>query len=136
MNLTSIYPVIATDKVAESKAFYLNHFPFEMSFDSPWYVSLKSKGAHPFELAILEYNHETMPEAFRNNFSGGLLLNFEVEEVDSVYEQFQAAGVTIIKTLRSEDFGQRHFVIADPNGILIDIIQVIPYTGEFADYEA
>ena len=135
MNLTSVYPVIATDKVAESKAFYLNHFPFETSFDSPWYVSLKSTGEHPFELAILEYNHETMPEAFRKNFSGGLLINFEVEEVDSVYKKFQEEAVPIIKTLCSEDFGQRHFVIADPNGILIDIIQVIPYTGEFSDYD-
>lgn len=134
MNLTSVYPVIATDKVAESKAFYLKHFPFEVTFDSDWYVSLKSTGERPFELAILEYNHETMPEAFRKNFSGGLLINFEVEDVDSIYEQFQEAGVPIIKPLRSEDFGQRHFVASDPNGVLIDIIKVIPYTGKFEGY--
>jgi len=134
MNLTSVYPVITTDKVSESKTFYLNHFPFEVSFDSDWYVSLKSTGERPFELALLDYTHETVPEAFRKNFSGGLIINFEVEEVDSLYEQFKAAGLPIHKTLRSEAFGQRHFITSDPNGVLIDVIKEIPFTGEAAEY--
>ena len=134
MNLTSVYPVIATHKVAETKAFYLKHFPFDVVFDSDWYISLKSRGERAFELAILEHNHETIPEGFRQTVSGGLLLNFEVEEVDSVYKAFQAAGVPIHKTLRDEDFGQRHFIASDPNGILIDVIKVIPYRGQFEDH--
>lgn len=34
--------------------------------------------------------------------------------------------------LRSEAFGQRHFITSDPNGVLVDVIKVIPVTGEFA----
>lgn len=34
--------------------------------------------------------------------------------------------------LRSEDFGQRHFIIADPDGVLIDIITPIAPSPEFA----
>ena len=134
MVITSVYPVICTDKVAESKAFYLGHFPFEIIFDSDWYVSLKSTGERPFELALLDYGHETIPEGFRDKVSNGLIINVEVEDVDTIYEQFQAAGVPIHKTLRSEDFGQRHFIAADPNGVLIDVIKEIPFTGEFAEH--
>lgn len=131
MKLTSVYPVICTEKVAESKAFYLEHFPLELTFDSDWYVSLKSTGEKAFELALLDFRHETIPEGYRQSFSSGLIINFEVEEVDRVFEQFRAAGLPIYLELRSEPFGQRHFITSDPNGVLIDVIKVIPYSDEF-----
>ena len=35
-----------------------------------------------------------------------------------------------------EAFGQRHFIPADPNGVLIDVIKPIPPSAEFAaNYE-
>ena len=134
MELTSVYPVICTDKVAQSRVFYLEHFPFELTFDSDWYVSLKSTGARPFELAILDYKHETIPEGYRKPFGGGLIINLEVEEVDGVLERFRDAGLPVHLELRSEPFGQRHFITSDPNGVLIDVIKVIPYSGEFAEH--
>lgn len=132
MRVTSLYPVICTDNVAESKAFYVSNFPFEVTFEVDWYVSLRSAGERPFELALLDYRHETIPEGFRRAFSGGLLVNIEVEDVDSVYGTFRDTGLPIHLALRSETFGQRHFITADPNGVLIDVIKVVPYTGEFA----
>ena len=136
MQLNSVYPVICTDKMAESKAFYLNYFPFELTFEADWYVSLKSKGERPFELALLDYQHETIPEAYRKRFSGGLLINVEVEEVDSVFEAFKKAGLPVHLELRSEAFGQRHFITSDPNGVLIDVIKVIPFSEEFREQNA
>ncbi len=132
MKITSLYPVICTDRMAESKAFYLDNFPFEVTFDSYWYVSLRSNGERPFELAILDHRHETVPESFGKSFAGGLLINFEVEDVDSVYDAFHKAGLPMHLELRSEAFGQRHFITSDPNGVLVDVIKVIPVTGEFA----
>ncbi len=132
MQLSSVYPVICTDKLAESKRFYVKHFPLEVTFDSDWYVSFKSTGERPFELALLDYQHDTVPADFRKNFSGGLIINFEVEDVDSVFERFKKAGAPIHQELRSEAFGQRHFITSDPNGVLIDVIKVIPFLDEFA----
>ena len=132
MKLTSVYPVICTDKIAETSAFYLEHFPFEATFEADWYVSLKATGERPFELAVLDYTHETIPERYRQPFRGGLIIDFEVEEVDSIYERFKAAGLPIHQALRTESFGQRHFITSDPNGVLIDVIKVIPFTEEFA----
>lgn len=34
MKTNSFYPVLMTPDVAESKAFYTAHFPFEVTFDS------------------------------------------------------------------------------------------------------
>lgn len=132
MNVTSFYPVICTDKLTESKAFYLDNFPFETTFEADWYVSLRLNGERPFELALLDYRHETIPDGFRKPFAGGLLLNLEVEDVDRVYRACRAAGLPVHLGLRDETFGQRHFITADPNGVLIDVIKPIPFTGEFA----
>ena len=73
-----------------------------------------------------------MPESGRGQVSG-LILNFEVDDVDTEYERLKGAGLPMLLELRDEAFGQRHFITADPNGVLIDIIKPIPPSAEFAD---
>ena len=114
MQLTSFYPVIATTRVAETRAFYLTHLHFTVTFEADWYVSLRLTSQPHYELAILDYAHPTMPERFRRPVQG-LLLNFEVEDVDAEYERLiKQGGLPIHLDLRDEAFGQRHFITADP----------------------
>jgi catechol 2,3-dioxygenase-like lactoylglutathione lyase family enzyme len=131
MRITSYYPVIMTSDVAATTAFYLAHLEFTERFSSDWYVHLQSATDATVNLAILDGRHETIPEVGRARVSG-LILNFEVVDVDAVYERMQASGLPILLTLRDEPFGQRHFITADPGGVLIDIITPIPPSAEFA----
>jgi catechol 2,3-dioxygenase-like lactoylglutathione lyase family enzyme len=132
MKTTSYYPVIMTGDVAATAKFYIRHFAFEAAFESDWYVHLTSSEDPRVNLAILDGTHGTIPEVGRGRVSG-LLLNFEVEDVDAVHERLAAAGLPILRSLRDEEFGQRHFITADPNGVLIDIIKPIPPKGKFVD---
>lgn len=132
MKITSYYPVLMTDKVAETAAFYVKHFQFEIVFEADWYVHMQSKVSETVALAILDGSHETIPAMGRGGRATGLLLNFEVEDPDAEYARLKAAGLPILLALRDEAFGQRHFITADPNGVLIDVIKPIPATGEFA----
>ncbi|MGV3650332.1 MAG: VOC family protein [Devosia sp.] len=131
MHLTSVYPVLMSRSVAKRADFYVRHFGFRPLFASDWYAHLQSAADPRVNLAILAGDHETIPASGRGEASG-LLLNFEVEDVDAVHEQFVAAGLPILLTLRDEAFGQRHFITADPEGVLIDIITPIAPTAEFA----
>ncbi len=131
MKSTSYYPVIMTSDVAATAAFYVDNFRFKALFTSDWYVHLQSSESETVALAILDYRHETIPEQARKPV-GGLLLNFEVEDADAVYADCRAAGLPILLAIRDEDFGQRHFITTDPNGVLIDIIKPIPPSVEFA----
>ncbi|OFE43821.1 VOC family protein [Acinetobacter towneri] len=133
MKINSLYPVIMTEDVAKSKAFWTANFFFKVAFDSEWYVSLKTDQQPAFELAFLDPDHPTVPEAFRGKFKGGLIVNLEVDDVDAEYERLRKIGLPMHLPLRSEDFGQRHFITSDPNGVLIDVIKVIPPS---ADYES
>ncbi|WP_327102364.1 VOC family protein [Nonomuraea glycinis] len=131
MELTGFYPVICTDQVAESRDFYVKLFGFEVTFEADWYVSLR-RGS--YELALLDHTHPTLPEASRRQVAG-LLLNFEVADVDAEWERLVVrAGLAPELPLRSEDFGQRHFIVADPNGVLIDVITPIAPSEDYAEH--
>jgi catechol 2,3-dioxygenase-like lactoylglutathione lyase family enzyme len=132
MKATSYYPVIMTDDVAGTAAFWQAHFAFEPQFTSDWYVHLQSREDEKVTLAVLGRDHQTIPEIGRGRSASGLLINFEVEDVDAIHARLKAAGLPILLDIRDEDFGQRHFITADPNGVMIDVIKPIPPTDAFA----
>ncbi|WP_431111923.1 VOC family protein [Variovorax paradoxus] len=140
MKVTSYYPVIMTNDVAGTASFYQAHFGFAPLFTSDWYVHLQlaeRAGQPSVNLAVLDGRHETIPAPARGQVAGGLLLNFEVDDPDAVHDRLAAAGLPILLPLRDEDFGQRHFITSDPNGVLIDIVKPIAPSAEFgALYEA
>lgn len=131
MKIASYYPVLMVEDVSATTAFYIEHFSFRPMFEADWYVHLQFVSDPAVNLAILQGDHATIPEAARGR-AAGVLLNFEVDDVDAMYAQALAAGLPILLTLRDEDFGQRHFITQDPNGVLIDIIKPIPPQGAFA----
>ncbi|MEQ1950047.1 VOC family protein [Mesorhizobium yinganensis] len=130
MKTTSYYPVLMTDDVTGTAAFYIKHFSFQPLFENEWYVHLQSAEDKRVNLGIVQWDHESVPPAGRAK-TQGLLINFEVRDPDAIYARVQAAGLPILRTLRDEEFGQRHFITADPNGVMIDVIKPIPPSGEF-----
>ncbi len=130
MKITSYYPVVMTGDVAGSAQFYQTYFGFVPLFASDWYVHLQSADDPAVNLAILAAGHDTVPAPFRKP-TQGLILNFEVEDVDQAHADVQRAGLPIVLSLRDEAFGQRHFITQDPNGVLIDIITPIAPSEAF-----
>lgn len=133
MKICSFYPVIMTEKVASSAEFYRSFFRFETVFEADWYVSLRLSRDHEtaFELAILDSRHSTIPAAYRHS-ANGLILNFEVDDVDEEYDRLiRKEKLPLHLDIRDEAFGQRHFITSDPNGVLIDVIKIIPPSEEF-----
>jgi catechol 2,3-dioxygenase-like lactoylglutathione lyase family enzyme len=61
-----------------------------------------------------------------------VLVTIEVDDVDAVHERAQASRLPIELSLRDEDWGQRHFITRDPNGLAVDVVQVIPVTSDEA----
>lgn len=137
MQPKSIYPVICTTQIAETAAFYVQHFGFTVTFEADWYVSLRHSTAPQYELAVLDYTHTSVPEVGQHAVAG-LLLNFEVDDVDAEYERLiKGNRLPVLRDIHSETWGQRHFITADPNGVLIDVITNIPplqeHTAHYTD---
>lgn len=129
MSVTSFYPVLMSNDVATAAAFYRDSIGFEVTYDSDWYVSMRLDA---YELAILAYDHETVPEGHRAP-PRGVIVNLEVDDVDAVHDRLtRQMKLDPVLAIRNEDFGQRHFIVAAPDGVLLDIIQPIPPTAEYA----
>lgn len=133
MPLQSFYPVLLADDVEASARFYTEHMGFAPTFESDWYVSLEHRENPAYELAVVSRTHETIPDGFRGERASGLLLNFEVPDAAAEYERLKEAGLRIVLPLRDEPFGQRHFIGVDPGGVMLDVIEEIPPSPEFAE---
>jgi uncharacterized glyoxalase superfamily protein PhnB len=126
--MRSFYPVVQVANPAEVAQAFVDHFGFEETSAADWYVSLRN-GGH--ELAVLDATHETIPEGFRAECRG-VLLNVEVDDATDHYARLHDSGLPIRLALRDEPFGQRHFIVEVSGGILVDVIEEIPPTAEFA----
>lgn len=130
MSVTSFYPVLMSGDVAAASAFYRDTLGFEVTYTSSWYVSLR---LGRFELAIIDREHRTIPDGFRTPVQG-VIVNLEVDDVRALHDRLTGEhGLRPVLALRDEDFGQRHFIVEAPDGVLLDVIQPIPPTGEYAD---
>ncbi|UYN99230.1 MAG: VOC family protein [Devosia sp.] len=124
MKFNSLFPLIQVRDIAGTVAFYRQHFGFTPVFESDWYVHLRGDSDALFEMAVIGHDHDSIPPVGQKPTSG-LILSFYVDDAAAEAARLEQAGVTIAQALRDEVFGQRHVIVADPNGILIDIITPI-----------
>ncbi|MCW5620583.1 MAG: VOC family protein [Burkholderiales bacterium] len=114
---------VITEKVQESKAFYVRLFGCEVLYEGEdgWVVLLKLGDS---ELGFMKPGLESQAEIFRPAFQGqGMWIVVDVEDANTEYRRIQALGVPIEVQLRDEPWGDRHFVVVDPNGIGVDVVQ-------------
>jgi catechol 2,3-dioxygenase-like lactoylglutathione lyase family enzyme len=132
MSINAVFPVLITDRLAESRDFYADLLDMRLAFEADWYVQLISHTTASAQLGLVERGHESVPPVF-DGLAAGVLVTIEVDDVDAVHERARALSLPMELSLRSEDWGQRHFITRDPNGVAVDVVQVIPVTsGEAA----
>ena len=135
MEYKNCFPVIVTSKLAEARDFYVKHLGFAVVFEADWYVQLhapREGGGKPIELAFMQPNQESQPPPLHPAFNGvGVIFTLEVAEPDALYQAVRNAGCEIVVELRDEPWGQRHFLIRDPAGNLVDLVKQISPSSEY-----
>jgi catechol 2,3-dioxygenase-like lactoylglutathione lyase family enzyme len=119
--VTRLIPNICTDRMDETRAFYENLLDFTVGFEHPgWYIQMASP-AHPqVQLGIMRRDHEFTPEPFQHP-AQGVIISVQVDDVDAKYAAALEDGFPIAHGLCDESFGMRRFMVADPNGLLVNI---------------
>ena len=127
MKIKRVDSTISTTKLQESKDFYIRHFGFQLVYESDWYIELVAPGMASAGISF------TLPQREVGEFFNGkgLILSFEVDDADAEYERLKAAGLEIYQQLQDKPWGERSFVINDPNGIHLYIYKSIPPTPEY-----
>ncbi|MFI9048090.1 VOC family protein [Streptomyces sp. NPDC053427] len=125
MRFTKIGTALLTDDVAASTRFYADHFGFRPLAELGWYASLQHPQHPDYALDFVQRGHEAMPEGFRAQETGGVLLGFLVEDAAAEEAALREKGVPIAEPLRDEPWGQRRFNVWGPEGTLIEVLQDI-----------
>jgi len=129
MKPSSLSPCVITDKIDETKDFYMKHFGAEVFFDCGWYVDLHFGG----DSATLQFMSPQTEEQVL--FGGaGLTYNFAVEDVDREYKKLTDAGLPVIMPLEDHPWGDRGFSTMDPNGIALYVYTETEPNEEFRRY--
>ena len=110
---------ICSDKLAETKNFYIKLFDFKVDYDSDWFILLISKDKK-FELGIIDRSNELVPKGFQNS-PQGFYITFVVESADELFEIAELEKFTILSKPMDTVYGQRRLLLKDPNGALVDI---------------
>ena len=98
------------------------HLGFAPQMSADGFASL----SHPeagFNLIYLRTGLETFKPASAAGTADGLLVVFVVDDVDDQYARLQQAGVTIVTPIETEPWGERYFQMADPNGVVYQLVQ-------------
>ncbi|MFZ1664693.1 MAG: VOC family protein [Flavobacteriales bacterium] len=114
---------IITDKLEETKKYYTENLEFSVVWEADWFLLLSTPNGED-TISFLTPNHPTQSlENFRKPFRGeGVFITIEMEDVDAYYEQLKGKGTKVALELRSEEWGDRHFAVIDPNNIAIDFV--------------
>ena len=122
--------VLIVKDLEKAKIFYINNFGFSIVFQNEWYLHLVSESG--IQVAFMLPDQPTQPDIFKKRYDGnGFILSLEVDDADQAYSDAKINSLNIALDLKSEEWGQRHFAIKDPNGVYVDVIQATEPTEEY-----
>ncbi|NJM65619.1 MAG: glyoxalase [Acaryochloris sp. RU_4_1] len=134
MKITASTVSVTVTDVAASSAFLVKHFGFQQNMADE-HGNFASLGREDVGMTIifLRLGCEVLPESYRHQHAAGLILAFTTTGLDAEESRLRAEGVAITMPLREEPWGERLFQVADPNGVIIQLVEwVAAAQGEWS----
>lgn len=130
IEIEAMFPVMVTDNLDAVKQFYETVFGFNTVFYDPnFYLHLVSPSTGA-QLGFLLPNHATQPEFLHPIMSSdGFVISLEVKDAVMAYSEAQRMNLSFAMDLKQEEWGQIHFMVQDPAGFRVDVVQHLEVTG-------
>lgn len=127
MQITASAISLNVPDVQASATWASTHLDFAEVMSAEGFCSL----AHPdagLNLIYLQTGLPTFKPASAAGTADGLLVVFTVEDIDADYARLQEAGISIVTPIETEPWGERYFQMADPNGVIYQLVQWVEPT--------
>lgn len=121
MNITASAVSLTVDDVPASSAFLAAHFGFTAAMAADGFASLTRPDCG-MNVVFLRRGLPTLPADQRDVHAAGLILAFEVDDLDAELARLQREGVAITMPLTVEEWGERAFQVRDPNGVIVQLV--------------
>jgi uncharacterized glyoxalase superfamily protein PhnB len=127
MNITASAISLNVADVAASADWATRHLGFEQVMAAEGFASLGHPSAG-FNLIYLATGLPTFKPASAASHADGLLVVFTVGDVDAEHARMAGEGVDVVTPLETEPWGERYFQVADPNGVVYQLVQWVDPT--------
>lgn len=113
VSIRRVVPDITTERLDESREFYLGLLGFEVAMDMGWVVTLASPMNPTAQITVMTRDAASPVQP---------QLSVEVSDVDAVHAEALRRGDEVIYPLTDEPWGVRRFFVCDPNGVVINVL--------------
>jgi catechol 2,3-dioxygenase-like lactoylglutathione lyase family enzyme len=122
MNLLATTLTLTVGDPAASSAFFTTHFGFRevLAFDGG--AAVERPGGGP-TLFFLRQGLTTLEPSQRDVPAQGVTIAFTVEDIGAEVARLLSNGVEPTSEIRQDDWGERHVQVADPNGLIVQLVQ-------------
>lgn len=121
MKITGSAVSLNVQDVVGSASFLVERFGFTERMAADGFASL-GRDDSGMNVIFLRQGLPTLPADQRDILAQGLILAFEVDDLEGELARLQAEGVAITMPLTSEEWGERAFQVRDPNGVIIQLV--------------
>ena len=121
MKITATAVSLNVEDVPASSTFLQQHFGFAEATAADGFASLTrdDAGVH---VVFLRRGLATLPPDQRDDHAQGLILAFEVDDLEGELARLEGEGVTVTMPLTVEEWGERAFQVRDPNGVVVQLV--------------
>lgn len=113
MSIRRVIPNIQSNHFDESRQFYSDFLGFDVGMDMGWVMTFVSPSNATAQVTLLAEQQSDIPHPN---------LSVEVTDIDAVHAQAVELKLQIVYPLTDEPWGVRRFYVADPNGVIINIM--------------
>ena len=131
--MSDTYPLITVRDLAQSRDFFVGVLGMSVVFEASWVAMLGRQEGGPIALGLMTADHPSNPPGPETFDGRGMIMTFQVGDAAAEHKRLQAAGAPIVYGLATEPWGQRRFMVRDPSGILVDVVEQIEPAEGFWD---
>jgi catechol 2,3-dioxygenase-like lactoylglutathione lyase family enzyme len=113
MSIKRVVPDVMSERMDESRKFYTEFLGFDVAMDMGWVLTFVSPTNPTAQITVVQKTKEATPQAN---------ISIEVDDVDALHAKAVALGLPIVYPMTDEPWGVRRFFIADPNGVIINVL--------------
>jgi catechol 2,3-dioxygenase-like lactoylglutathione lyase family enzyme len=113
MSIRRVVPDITSERIDESRDFYVGLLGLTVAMDMGWVVTLASPSNPTAQITLMrgDASSRVAPQ-----------VTVEVADVDAIHAEALRRGAEIVYPLTDEAWGVRRFFVRDPNGVVLNIM--------------
>lgn len=125
MNPKKLFPLVVTDQIADTKAFYVDTAGFTVVHDAPEYLQVRYGDEDGPELCFMRPDAAPMMGDLPTFGGQGLLVSIPTKDADATHKELKGRKAKVVAPPADKPWGWRSFIAVDPNGVLLDFFHVL-----------